>query len=528
MPKVLISDKLAQEGIELLKAEPDFQVDVKVGLKPQELRSIIGDYQAIVVRSQTKVTKEVIEKAKNLKVIGRAGVGLDNVDIDEATKRGIIVMNSPSGNTISTCEQTLALMLASARNIASADGSARDGKWERSKFKGVELHGKTLGIIGLGRIGRDVAKRAVSFGMKVISFDPYISAELAQNLEIELVDLETLLKSSDYITVHTALTDETQNLISDKEFALMKPTARVINSARGGIVDEKALYNALKAKKIAGAALDVYDKEPPEKDNPLMSLDNIVLSPHLGASTQEAQVNVAVEIAECVRDVLKGKALRNAVNFPSLEPEVWEALSPYISLAEKMGMISAQLVEGRVKEVIITYAGEFLNFKLTPVSSGFIKGLLSPIMEETVNFVNALNLAKERGIKFEEIKSSEGTDYVSSVAVKLKSDKSSLFLEGTLFANQYPRIVRVDDFYMEIIPSEFMAFVANRDKPGVIGKIGTILGKRSINIAEMSFGRKEKGGDALTILSVDSPLTEDVIEEILADEKIISLKFIKT
>ncbi|MBN2120651.1 MAG: phosphoglycerate dehydrogenase [Candidatus Omnitrophica bacterium] len=528
MAKVLISDKLAQEGIAVLKSEPDFQVDVKTGLKPEELSSIIGDYQAIVVRSETKLTKDIIDKAQNLKVIGRAGVGLDNVDLEEATQRGIIVMNAPSGNTISTCEQAFALILSLSRNIAKADASVREGKWERSKFKGVELYGKTLGIIGLGRIGREVAKRALSFGMRVISFDPFISEDVAKSIDAELVDLERLLKSSDYITIHTALTDETENMISHKEFSLMKPTARIINSARGGIIDEKALCEALKDKKIAGAALDVYGKEPPEKNDPLFGLDNIVLSPHLGASTQEAQVNVAVEIAECVRDALYGRSLRNAVNFPTLEPEVWQVLSPYIGLAEKMGLISSQLIKGRVKEVVLTYAGEFISFNLAPVSSAVVKGLLSPVMEETVNFVNSLNLAKERGIKVEVVKSSEGTDYVNSVSLLLKSDKERVSLEGTLFANKSARIVKINDFYLEVVPSEFMVFIENRDKPGVIGKLGTILGKHQINIASMGFGRKQKGGDALTVLTVDSPLTEEIVKEILSgDDKFISLKFIK-
>lgn len=527
MAKILVSDKLAEEGIEILKKVPGFEVDVKVGLKPEELSSVIADYEAIVIRSQTKLTKDVLANAKMLKVIGRAGVGLDNVDLDEATKRGIIVMNAPSGNTLSTCEQTFALMLALARNIPKAEVSLRQGKWERSKFKGVELYGKTLGVIGLGRIGRAVTKRALAFGMRVISFDPFISTDVAKRIETELVDLDTLLKNSDYITIHTPLTEETKNLISSREFSLMKPQAKVINCARGGIVDEQALYRALVDKKISGAALDVYEKEPPNSDNPLLSLDSVVVSPHLGASTQEAQVNVAVEIAECIRDVLLDKALRNAVNFPSLEPEVMEVLSPYIGLAEKLGIISAQLIEGRVKDVVITYAGEISSFNLTPISSALIKGLLSPILEETVNFVNSLNLAKERGIKFEEIKSSEGSDYINSIALELKSDKDNLLLEGTLFADQTPRIVKINDFYVEVCPSEYMAFVSNIDKPGVIGKMGTILGKHSINIASMNFGRKEKGGQALTVFTLDNPLTQEVINEILADDSFASLKFIK-
>ena len=527
MTKVLVSDKLAEEGVAVLKNTKGFHVDIKTGLKPDELSSIIGEYDAIVIRSQTKLTKEILKNAKNMKAIGRAGVGLDNVDLDEATKRGIIVMNAPSGNSISTCEQAFTLMLSLSRNTPQADRSVRAGKWERSKFKGTELYGKTLGVIGLGRIGREVAKRAVAFGMKVISYDPFISEDLARKLDVEIADLKQLLKKADYITIHTPLTKETESLISDKEFDLMKPSARIVNCARGGIINEEALYKALSDNKIASAALDVYTKEPPQPDSPLLKLDNIVLSPHLGASTKEAQINVAVEIAECIRDVLLKKALRNAVNFPSLEPEVMEVLSPYIGLAEKIGIISSQLIAGRVKEVEITYTGGINSFKLASVSSALIKGLLSPILEETVNFINSLSLAKERGIKIEEIKSSDSTDYVNSITVAVKSDKETQFLEGTLFANQYPRIVKINKFYLEVNPAEFMLFIYNKDKPGVIGKLGTLLGKHNINIASMSFGRKQKGGQALTVLTVDNPLDSEVEKEILKDSDFTSLKFIR-
>ncbi len=527
MMKVLVSDKLAEEGINILKNTKDFQVDVNTGLKPEELSSVIGEYDAIVVRSKTKLTRDILQNAKKMKAIGRAGVGLDNVDLEEATKRGIIVMNAPSGNSISTCEQAFALMLALSRNTPKADSSTKEGKWERSKFKGTELYGKTLGIIGLGRIGREVAKRAVAFGMEVVSYDPFISEDLARKLDVEIVGLQQLLKQSDYITVHTPLTKETENLISDKEFDLVKPSVRIINCARGGIINEESLYKALSENKIASAALDVYRQEPPSPDNPLLKLDNIVLTPHLGASTKEAQVNVAVEIAECIRDVLLKKALRNAVNFPSLEPEVMEFLSPYIGLAEKLGVIASQLITGRVKEVEITYTGGINSFKLASVSSALIKGLLSPILEETVNFINSLSLAKERGIKVEEVKSSDSTDYVNSVSVELKSDKETQFLEGTLFANQYPRIVKINEFYLEVNPAEYMVFIYNKDKPGVIGKLGSILGRHSINIASMSFGRKQKGGQALTVLTVDNFLNEDVKKEILSDSDFTYLKFIK-
>lgn len=527
MAKILISDKLAREGIEVLKAVESFEVDIKVGLPPSVLESIIKDYDAIIIRSQTKLTADILQQARNLKVIGRAGVGLDNVDVGEATRRGIIVMNAPSGNTISTCEHTFALMLSLSRNIPSADRSLREGRWERAKFKGTELYGKTLGVIGLGRIGKEVAQRAQSFGMRVICYDPFISEEVARQKEVELVELDRLLKESDYITIHTPLTSETKNLISWREFSLMKPQARIINCARGGIINEEALAESLQKGRISGAALDVYTQEPPLPDSPLFSLPDTVFTPHLGASTEEAQINVAIEIAKCVRDALLGRGFRNAVNAPSLEPEIFEKLAPYISLGEKLGLVGSQLIKGRITQVIINYMGEITQYKLTPLTLAILKGILSPVLEETVNFVNSLGLARQRGIKLEEIKSTQESDYLNSLTLEIVSNEERLSLEGALFANQHPRLVRFNDYYLEAIPSGYMVFVFNIDRPGVIGRLGSILGKHSINIASMSFGRKSKGGEALTILNVDNPLTPEIIEEILSSQNIQGLKFIK-
>lgn len=525
--KILISDKLAQAGVDILNNVSDFEVDVKLGMSPEELSSVIGEYDAIVIRSGTKLTKDILQNAHKLKAIGRAGVGLDNVDIKEATKCGIIVMNAPSGNSIATCEQTFALMLALARNTSKADQSLREGKWERSKLKGTELYGKKLGVIGLGRVGREVAKRALGFEMKVSAFDPFISEDLARKLDIEIVELDELLKNSDYITIHTPLSENTKDLISDKEFEMMKPSARILNCARGGIINEDSLYKALSENKIAGGALDVYTQEPMDKNSPLLKLGNIVLTPHLGASTKEAQLNVAVEIAECIRDSVQGKSLRNAVNFPSLDPETFKVLSPYIGLAEKLGLISAKLIEGRIKKATLVYTGEITSFKLVPVTSACAKGLLTSVVEESVNFINSLDLVKERGIGIEERKSSESTEFINSVGIKVESDKGGLFIEGTLFADLYPRIVKIDDFYVEVTPSEYMAFIRNKDKAGVIGKLGSMLGKHGINIASMSFGRQKKGADALTILTVDNPFTDEVEREILADSDFSSVKFLK-
>jgi D-3-phosphoglycerate dehydrogenase len=525
MSKIIISDKLSEEGVKILR-DSGFEVDCKYGLPPQELKKIIGNYEGIVVRSDTKLTADIIESANNLKVIGRAGVGLDNVDIEAATKKGVIVMNAPGGNTISTCEQAFALMLAMARNVPFAHMSLKEKKWERSKFKGIELYSKVLGVIGFGRIGKEVAKRARSFGMEVLVFDPFVSQEVAERVGVKLVELKELLKNSDFITIHTPLTEDTKNLISDKEFSLMKPKAMIVNCARGGIIDEDALCRALKDKKIGGAALDVFSKEPPF-DLKLMEMDNMVVTPHLGASTEEAQVNVAIEIAHCIKDALLGKAIRNAANYVQIEPETYKIIGPYFDLCEKMGNFISQLIEGRVKEIKVFYLGEISSYKVDIVGAAFLKGFLSNILEENVNYINALEIAKERGIKIEQVKRREEEEYVNSIRVKVVTDKEERVLEGTLFANKDPRFVKMDDVYIEVAPSQYLLVINNQDKPGVIGFLGTVLGAHKINIAGMSLGRSAPKGKALTILNLDNSLNEEVTKEIKDNPNIISLRFIK-
>ncbi len=526
MEKILVSDKLAPEGVEILK-ESGFDVDYRPGLEKEELKKIIGDYEAIVIRSQTKLTADVIEKADKLKIIGRAGVGLDNVDISAATKKGIIVMNAPGGNTVSTCEHTFALMLALARKIPFAYTSLKEKKeWKRSKFKGVELYSKTLGIIGLGRIGKAVAQRAQAFNMEVIAYDPFITKEVAEKIGVKITSLEELLKKADIITLHIPLNNETRGLISHQEIEMMKPSAFLINCARGGIVDEDALYEALKNNTIAGAALDVFANEPP-LDSPLLELDNIIVTPHLGASTEEAQVNVAIEIANCIKDTFSGRAIRNAVNYVQMEPEVYRAIYPYIELAEKMGRFISQLVKGGTQSIEISYIGEIASFKVDPLGMAFTKGFLSTILEENVNFINAMEIARERGIKIEQIKISKEEEYVNSIRVKVKTDTEERTLEGTLFSNKEPRFVKIDDVYIEIAPSPFMLVINNWDKPGVIGNIGTVLGSHRVNIANLSLGRKEPEGVAITVLNVDSPVDENVIKDITKNPNIISLKLIR-
>jgi len=512
MYKILVSDKLSEKGLNLLKENKEFKVDVKTGLKPEELKSIIGEYDALLVRSATKVTKEIID-ASNLKIIGRAGVGLDNVDLEAATNKGIIVMNSPSGNTISTAEHTMSLMLSLSRNIAPADKSMKAGEWNRSKFTGVELYNKTLGIVGLGRIGQAVAKRAMSFGMKIIAYDPFISKELAEKLGIEVVDLDKLFSESDYITFHTPLTDETKNLISAKQFSILKKGARIINCARGGIVNEDDLAKAIQEGKISGAALDVYVEEPP-KNLALAKLDNVVLTPHLGASTEEAQVNVAVEIVEQVRDALLGLGIRNAANFPSVDMQTYKTLQPMFNLAEKMGLFMSQLCEGRINAVEVVYSGEISKFDTTPLTMSVIKGLLTPVLKDTVNFINAVSLAKERSIKVTEEKSSEQEDFTNLISLEVETENGKRLICGTLLSKKDPRVVRIDDFYVETIPQGHMLIIYNVDKPGIIGNLGTLLGKHGINIAGMTFGRLKKGGEAITVLNIDGVPSQDLLSKI--------------
>ena len=524
--KVLVSDKLAPEGLVILKKEKKIQTDVKTGLSPEELKKVICDYDGLIVRSGTKVTKEIIAAAKKLKIIGRAGVGLDNIDVEAASRKGIVVMNTPGGNTISTTEHTMSMILALSRNIPRAYLSLREQRWERKKFMGTEIYGKTLGIIGLGRIGTELAKRAMSFGMKLLAFDPYLSVEKVKTLTIESVNLKQLFKRSDYISVHTPLTKETKHLISDKEIALMKKGVRIINCARGGIVDEKALIKGLKSGKIAGCALDVFEKEPP-LGNPLLKLDNVVATPHLGASTQEAQVNVAIDMAQQVCDGLMGRGMKNAVNVHSLAPEIVEILQPYVTLAEKMGSLQSQLADGYITRLKIEYRGDIVGYDTAPITVACVKGMLEPFMGETVNYVNACVLAKERGVAIEESKSEKIENFANLISLKIKTEKEELTVWGTVFAKSDPRIVRINKYYVEAHPTGFMLIIKNRDLPGIVGQIGTILGQNKINIAEMTFGREKPGGAAITVLNVDSAIPQKVLEKIKNTKNIFDAKLIK-
>jgi len=525
--RILISDKLASEGVDILKAVEGFEVDCKFGIKPDELKAVIKDYDALIIRSGTKVTADILQVANRLKVIGRAGVGLDNVDLKAATQKGIVAMNTPAGNTTSTAEQTMSLILALSRNIPQACASLKAGKWERSKFGGVELHGKTLGVIGLGRIGSTVSGMAKAFGMKILAYDPFLSMEVADKVGVEMVELEDLIKRADYITIHIPKSAETKNMISDREFGLMKKNARVINCARGGIIDEKALEKALKEDRIAGCALDVYEQEPPSPGHPLLKFDNCVCTPHLGASTSEAQVNVAIEIAESVRNALLGKGIVNAANFPSISAEAYAVLEPYIDLSERMGKFAGQLVNGRIHTIKITYSGVMADYKVTSATMAFVYGLLFPILGETVNAVNAVEIARERGINVQEIISSKEEEFVNLISTEILTDGEPFLLWGTLSGNRQPRIVKVNKVYVEAIPQGFMLFINNNDKPGIVGAVGTILAKDNINIASITFGREVPGGLAISVVNIDSEASDKTLEAIRRTKDVLFVKLIK-
>lgn len=525
--KILISDKLANEGVEILQAVKEFSVDCKFGIKPEELKAIIKDYDALIIRSGTEVTADIIEAADKLRVIGRAGVGLDNVDLPAATRKGIVAMNTPAGNTTSTAEHTMSLILSLSRNIPQACASLKSGKWERNKFSGVELHGKTLGIIGLGRIGSTVAGMAKAFGMKILAYDPYLSVEVAAKLGVEVSEVENLIKSSDYITVHIPKSVETKNMISDKEFAVMKKNARVINCARGGIIDEQALARALEQNRIAGCALDVFEEEPPAADHPLLKFANCVVTPHLGASTSEAQVNVAIEIAQTVRDALLGRGIVNAANFPSVSAEEYRVLSPYINLAERMGKFAGQLMSGRIVEIKMTYVGVVTKYKVTPLTMALTYGTLYPILGDSVNMINALDVARERGINVEGVQSNKDEEFVNLIKVEIKTDKEPLSVWGTLTSNNQPRIVKINDVYVETVPQGQMILIHNNDRPGIVGALGTILAQDHINIASITLGREEAGGRAISVVNVDGEVAESTMEKIRQTKDILFVKLLK-
>ncbi|MDY7039170.1 MAG: phosphoglycerate dehydrogenase, partial [Thermodesulfobacteriota bacterium] len=488
--KVLISDPLSDAGIRIFQETPGIEADIKTGLTPLELKGIIGMYHGLIIRSATRVTADIIGAADNLKVIGRAGIGLDNVDIPAASQRGIVVMNTPEGNTITTAEHTISMIMALSRNIPQATASLKRGKWEKKNLQGRELFNKTLGLVGIGHIGRIVADRAKGMKMKVIAHDPYIKPESIEKLDVEPVSFDELLRRADYITIHTPRTDETTNMINRDTITAMKKGAMVINCARGGIINEDDLYDALKSGHLAGAAMDVFSKEPPGKIK-LMNLANFICTPHLGASTREAQDNVSEGVAEQMVSYLLHGTVKNAVNVPAISSELMIVLRPYVLLSEKMGSLQTQLIESGIFEVQINYSGKVTEHDVTPLTTAMLKGLLTPILKDDVNFVNAPLIASERGIKVVESKTKTSEDFASLIMLRVKSLEGENIVSGTIYGKTSPRILRINDFYLEAIPEGHILLIHNEDIPGVIGRIGTALGKYNVNIGRMHVGQEK-------------------------------------
>lgn len=523
--KVLVCDRIAEDGIKILRQGAD--VDVRIGLSADELRDIVAQYDALVVRSETKVTESIIEAASRLQVIGRAGVGVDNIDVEAASRKGIVVVNAPTSNTIAAAEHTIALMMALARRVPQAHASLRSGEWQRSRFMGVEVRGKTLGIIGLGRIGGEVARRAQGLLMQVVGYDPFVSAELASRLGISLVSLEELLKVSDFVTLHTPLTASTRGLLGRRELALMKPTAYVINCARGGLIDEDALAEALEEGRLAGAALDVFVQEPP-KDSPLLRSEKVVATPHLGASTKEAQVGVAVDVASQVLAVLRGEPAMYAVNAPAFLPEAMAALGAYLPVAEMVGSLFSQLQEGQLGPLEILYSGVVAEHDTTPLTAAVLKGLLQPVSEEHVTLMNAMLLAKGRGLVVREQKSSESVEnYTNLICLRSGLTGGVREVAGTM-VNGRPHIVRLNDYRVDFVPTDsYILFGEHTDRPGIIGRVGTIMGRADINISFMQVGRKIARGRAMMILGLDDPIPDEVLAEVRAIEDIGNIRVVR-
>ena len=511
MPKVLISDQLSPAAVQIFK-DRGIDVDVKPGLTKEELKSIIGRYDGLAIRSATKVTADLLAAATHLKVIGRAGIGVDNVDIPASTARGIIVMNTPHGNSITTAEHAIALMFALAREIPAANASTHDGKWEKNRFLGVELTGKTLGIIGCGNIGSIVAERAKGLRMKVAAFDPYLSPERAESLGVEKVELEDLLARADFITLHTPLTDKTRNILDAKSLAKTRKGVRIINCARGGLIDEAALKDALASGQVAGAALDVFETEP-AKDNVLFGSDKIVATPHLGASTSEAQENVALQVAEQMSDYLLTGAITNAINMPSITADQAIIMKPWIKLAENLGAFAGQLTETSIKSVEIIYEGHAAELNTRALTQAALAGLLKPNLSD-VNMVNAPVVAKERGIQVSEVRRTQHGAYEGYLMLKVTTERQTREVAGTVFSNGIPRLIQVKGIDMEAHFTPHMLYVTNEDKPGFIGKLGTLLGDAKVNIASFNLGRTGPSGDAIALVEVDGAVPESVLAEL--------------
>ncbi len=521
MPKVLISDKLSPAAVQIFK-DRGIETDVKTGLAPDELKAIIGGYDGLAIRSNTKVTTDILAAATNLKVVGRAGIGVDNVDVPAATARGVVVMNTPFGNSITTAEHAIALMFALARDIPQANASTHAGKWEKSKFMGVELTAKTLGIIGCGNIGSIVADRAIGLRMRVVAFDPFLSQERAKDLGVEKVELDELLARADFITLHTPLTDATRNIVDAKALAKAKKGVRIINCARGGLVVEADLKAAIESGQVAGAAFDVFVEEP-AKTNILFGMEKVICTPHLGASTSEAQENVALQVAEQMSDYLLTGAVTNALNIPSVSAEDAPKLRPYMVLANQLGSFAGQLTEHGLKAISIAYEGHVAELNTKPLTAILLEGLLKPFVE-TVNMVNAPVIAKERDIAVTETKNEKSSDYHTLITVTVTTDQRTRNVAGTLFGGDKPRIVAIKTIPVEAELGPNMLYVTNNDKPGFIGRLGTALGEAGVNIATFHLGRSEAGGDAIALIRVDQPVNEALLDKVRAIPNVVQAK----
>jgi D-3-phosphoglycerate dehydrogenase len=526
-PKVLVSDPISQTGVDALAEGGHLDVTFQPGLPHDELLKIIPEYAALVVRSQTKVGADVIAAAKNLKAVGRAGVGVDNVDVDAATRRGIVVMNTPGGNTVSTAEHAFSLLVSVARKIPQADASVKSGQWDRKSFQGVELNGKTLAILGMGRIGTEVAKRALAFGMRVLAYDPYLSEARAKTLQVELVEnLEDALPHADFVTMHMPLTDETKHMLNAARLAKLKKGARIVNCARGGLIDEQALAAALASGHVAGAAIDVFEQEPPAAENPLRHAPNVVFTPHLGASTAEAQESVGIEIAHAIRAALLDGTINNAVNAPSVDAKTLAMLGPYLRLGESLGRFVSQIAPKRCGVLRVVYSGKARDLDTTPITRSVLKGFLTQISGNEVNEINAPGLAQNLGLQVVESRVSDSAEFSDLIEVIAEDSGSKASAAGTFFGPK-PRVVVVNGRHIEAQPEGVLLLLENKDRPGIVGHIGTLLGKHRVNIASMSLGRDQAGGMALTVLNLDSAPDEQVMEELLSDPDIVSARTLR-
>ena len=526
---VLICDPISPKGIALFRQRPEFTVTVLDKRLPEaDLLPLVKETEAIVVRSETQITRGVIEAALRLRVVGRAGVGVDNVDVDAATQRGIVVMNTPGGNTISTAELAFSMLMALARKIPQAHQSMKAGEWNRKQFQGVELYHKTLGILGMGRIGSEVARRAIGFGMRVLAYDPYLALSRAKALQVELVELDELYQQADFITVHMPKSEETKGMVNAAALARMKKGVRVINCARGGLVVEQDLLEAIQSGQVAGAALDVYEQEPPPADFPLRRLPQVVMTPHLGASTEEAQDNVGIEVAEAITDFLLQGAVRNAVNLPSLDAKTFAVIKPYLNLGEKLGRLMAQIAPKRNDRFVMTYGGKATELPTDPITRAALTGFLESAGGQDVNQVNVRSLAASLGLLVEEVKSNEETDFNEWLHVAVYSSQQRFSAGGTFFGKRHqPRIVRINSKPVEIVPEGVLLVLTNKDRPGIVGYLGTVMSRHQVNIASMSLNRDDAGGEALTVLNLDSVPSPAALEEIQRDPDIRNVRIIK-